>query len=105
MSKARRAVRTDGEATRNRILEAAGELFAAGGYAETTSKAIAARAEGGMCRASCPRIVADPRVGSSSPSSIRNVVVFPEPFRPRNAVTLPRGTAKVTSSTTHVDPK
>ncbi|HEX7732811.1 MAG TPA: CerR family C-terminal domain-containing protein [Rhodanobacter sp.] len=45
MSKARRAVRTDGEATRNRILEAAGELFAAGGYAETTSKAIAARAE------------------------------------------------------------
>lgn len=45
MSVSRRAVRTDGEATRNRILQAAGELFAAGGYAETTSKAIAAHAE------------------------------------------------------------
>lgn len=37
-------LRTDGEATRTRILEAAGELFAAGGFAETTSKAIAAKA-------------------------------------------------------------
>ncbi|ULU26076.1 TetR/AcrR family transcriptional regulator [Dyella terrae] len=45
MSKPRRAIRTDGEATRQRILEAAGELFAAEGYAEATSKAIAARAE------------------------------------------------------------
>ncbi|WP_114238586.1 TetR/AcrR family transcriptional regulator [Dyella sp. C9] len=45
MSKPRRAVRTDGEVTRQRILEAAGELFAAEGYAEATSKAIAARAE------------------------------------------------------------
>lgn len=43
-SRAQRSIRADGEATRNRILEAAGELFAATGYAETTSKAIAARA-------------------------------------------------------------
>ena len=43
MKKAARAPRPDGEATRARILEAAGELFAAHGYA--ASKAIAARAE------------------------------------------------------------
>ncbi len=41
----KKAPRADGEATRARILEAAGELFAAAGFAETTSKAIAARAE------------------------------------------------------------
>ena len=45
MKKAARAPRPDGEATRARILEAAGELFAAHGYAEAASKAIAARAE------------------------------------------------------------
>lgn len=45
MSRAPRSARTDGEATRARILEAAGTLFAATGYAETTSKAVAARAE------------------------------------------------------------
>jgi AcrR family transcriptional regulator len=44
MSKSPRSIRADGEATRTRILEAAGELFAAHGYAETTSRAIAARA-------------------------------------------------------------
>ena len=44
MSKARRGQRTDGEATRARILETAGELFSLTGYAETTSKAIAAHA-------------------------------------------------------------
>lgn len=44
MKKASRALRTDGEATRTRILEAAGELIAAGGFAGTTSKAIAERA-------------------------------------------------------------
>jgi AcrR family transcriptional regulator len=37
--------RADGEATRERILEAAGELFAANGYAQTTAKAVADRAE------------------------------------------------------------
>lgn len=45
MSKSPRSIRADGEATRARILEAAGELIAANGYAHTTSKAIAARAE------------------------------------------------------------
>ena len=45
MKKAACAPRPDGEATRARILEAAGELFAAHGYAEAASKAIAARAE------------------------------------------------------------
>jgi AcrR family transcriptional regulator len=39
-----RPTRADGAATRGRILECAGRLFAATGYAETTSKAIAAAA-------------------------------------------------------------
>ena len=38
-------IRADGEATRARILETAGRLIAANGFAETTSKAIAAEAE------------------------------------------------------------
>ncbi len=41
MSKTLRSTRADGEQTRCRILDAAGSLFAANGYAETTSKAIA----------------------------------------------------------------
>lgn len=45
MAKAPRTLRTDGEATRIRILETAGGLFAADGYAETPNKAIAASAE------------------------------------------------------------
>ncbi len=45
MNRPSRELRSDGEATRTRILEAAGELFAASGYAETTNKAIAARAQ------------------------------------------------------------
>jgi len=44
MTKSSRTVRIDGEATRGRILEAAGELVAAQGFARTTSKAIAALA-------------------------------------------------------------
>ena len=43
--KARREPRTDGEVTRGRILEAAGTLFAVGGFAHTTAKAIAKRAD------------------------------------------------------------
>ena len=39
-----RRLRADGEATRIRLVEAAGRLFAAGGFAETTSTSIAARA-------------------------------------------------------------
>lgn len=45
MNKPARVQRTDGEATYNRILEAAGELFASTGFAETTNKMIAAKAE------------------------------------------------------------
>lgn len=39
-----RVLRADGEATRSRILEAAGELIALHGFAETPSKSIAAQA-------------------------------------------------------------
>ena len=45
MTKAVRAQRSDGGATHSRILEAAGELFASTGFAETTNKMIAAQAE------------------------------------------------------------
>ncbi|MEP9319746.1 TetR/AcrR family transcriptional regulator [Pseudomonas sp. LABIM340] len=42
---ASRESRKDGEATRIRILEAAGELLATLGFAETSNKAVAAKAE------------------------------------------------------------
>lgn len=45
MKRPARGLRSDGEATRARILAAAGELFALTGYAETSSKAIAAQAQ------------------------------------------------------------
>lgn len=45
MTKPSRTIRADGDATRKRLLEHAGELFAASGFAETTGKAIAIRAE------------------------------------------------------------
>jgi AcrR family transcriptional regulator len=45
MGKTTRRQRADGGATYDRILEAAGELFASTGFAETTNKMIAARAE------------------------------------------------------------
>ncbi|WDS34794.1 CerR family C-terminal domain-containing protein [Pseudoxanthomonas sp.] len=44
MTKGARPLRSDGDATRSRILESAGRLIAASGYAETTSKAVAADA-------------------------------------------------------------
>lgn len=44
MSANTRNLRADGEATRSRILEAAGRLVAVGGFADTTSKAIAEQA-------------------------------------------------------------
>ncbi|RAI44385.1 TetR/AcrR family transcriptional regulator [Rhodoplanes roseus] len=44
MNKAVRVQRADGETTYNRILEAAGKLFASNGFAETTNKIIAASA-------------------------------------------------------------
>lgn len=43
MNKAPRELRADGEATRARILEVAGEVFALNGYAQGTNKEIAAR--------------------------------------------------------------
>ncbi|UUJ40875.1 CerR family C-terminal domain-containing protein [Pseudomonas extremaustralis] len=45
MTESSRSSRTDGEATRSRILETAGKLFSRTGFAETTSKAIAVEAE------------------------------------------------------------
>lgn len=45
MNRPPRELRSDGEVTRTRILEAAGELFATTGYAETSNKAIAAHAQ------------------------------------------------------------
>lgn len=45
MGRADRSVRADGAATRARILEAAGALFAESGFAETTGKAIARKAQ------------------------------------------------------------
>lgn len=42
---ASREARKDGEATRLRILEAAGELCATLGFGETSNKAVAAKAE------------------------------------------------------------
>ncbi|KAF1051485.1 MAG: putative HTH-type transcriptional regulator YttP [Stenotrophomonas maltophilia] len=44
----RRGPRADGEATRQRILQTAGELFAERGYADTTSKAICEQANCNM---------------------------------------------------------
>lgn len=45
MSGTRRGLRSDGDATRRRILEIAGERFAALGFAEATGKEIAAHAQ------------------------------------------------------------
>jgi TetR/AcrR family transcriptional regulator, regulator of cefoperazone and chloramphenicol sensitivity len=45
VDKGHRSLRADGEATRAKILESAGRLFAAQGYAEATSKEIAADAD------------------------------------------------------------
>lgn len=45
MKRPPRGLRSDGEATRTRILEAAGELFATKGYAESSNKAIATLAQ------------------------------------------------------------
>ena len=42
--RSQRSTRADGEQTRARILEAAGTLFAGAGYADTTSKTVAAAA-------------------------------------------------------------
>lgn len=44
MRKIAREPRTDGDVTRARILDAAGEMFSTTGFAETSSKAVAAQA-------------------------------------------------------------
>jgi hypothetical protein len=52
-----------------------------------------------------PSKVAVPDVGRTSPSSMRRVVVLPEPFGPRNPVTAPGRTCAVSRSTARVAPK
>ena len=43
-------------------------------------------------------MMAVPASGATSPASIRSVVVFPAPFGPRNPVTDPGATLKVSPS-------
>src|SRR3954451_9611208 len=50
-------------------------------------------------------MVAVPAVAAASPSRIRIVVVFPEPFGPRKPVTRPSATAKPSRSTATTPPK
>ena len=45
-----------------------------------------------------------PRVGRSSPATIRSVVVLPQPDGPSSAKNEPRGTVSVTSSTATNEP-
>lgn len=47
-TRAARTARADGDATRLHMIETAGQLFAERGYADTTSKAICARAQANM---------------------------------------------------------
>src|SRR5689334_12623473 len=53
----------------------------------------------------CPRIVAVPPVGFTSPSSILSVVVLPAPFGPRKPTILPSSTVNERSSTASTSPK
>src|SRR5262245_47367262 len=64
-----------------------------------------ARASGGKRMLSYPKIVDDPRVGSSNPRIMRMVVVLPAPLRPMKAKTLPRGKLDETATTAHWLPK
>src|SRR5687767_8574964 len=66
---------------------------------------IRPRTAGGRSRLSWPSTVAEPRVGSSRPRSIRIVVVLPEPLRPSSAYTQPPGTRRSTESTAFFPPK
>src|SRR5664280_19838 len=52
-----------------------------------------------------PPKVAVPPEAETRPSSIRNVVVLPDPLGPRKPVTRPSGTSKVRSSTARTGPK
>jgi hypothetical protein len=51
-----------------------------------------------------PPTVTVPEVGFASPSSILSVVVFPAPFGPRKAVTVPGATSKLSESTAATAP-
>ncbi len=51
-----------------------------------------------------PLIVTCPEVGVSRPTIIRMVVDLPAPFGPRNPVTRPSGTTKVSPSTASLVP-
>jgi hypothetical protein len=51
-----------------------------------------------------PLIRVSPAVGVTSPRIIRSVVVFPEPFGPRNPVTAPGSTENVSPSTAWTAP-
>src|SRR6266851_4566006 len=53
---------------------------------------------------SMPSTLISPAVGSSSPSSMAMVVVLPAPLPPSSPSTVPRGTAKVRSSTATTSP-
>src|SRR5271155_5537085 len=50
-------------------------------------------------------MVAVPAEGCTSPSSMRRVVVFPEPLGPRKPVTRPGSTVNERSSTANTSPK
>ena len=51
-----------------------------------------------------PSTVAEPSSGSTSPRSIRSVVLLPAPFGPTNPVTRPGTTSKLSPSTAVIDP-
>ena len=65
---------------------------------------IERRTAAGSASTSCPATRAVPRVGFVSVVIIRTVVVFPAPLGPSSPSTVPRGTAKLTSSTASVSP-
>src|ERR1035437_2851329 len=52
-----------------------------------------------------PATIASPEVGSSSPQSMRRVVVFPAPFAPKNPYISPFSTSKDMESTATKSPK
>src|SRR5262245_18604171 len=62
-----------------------------------------ARISSGCFSVSKPSTSAFPDVGSSKPSSMRIVVVLPEPLGPRKPKTIPFGTSMFNASTALVD--
>ena len=74
------------------------------GCAAASSIAPTSRIGSARARYGRPSIVAEPDVGVSRPSSARRVVVFPDPFGPRNPVMLPCRTVKLSPSTAWTGP-